>query len=228
MKKLYITLGVILCLAICGSGGAQDIAPSAQLAQDGIAPPPVHEDMHEGRNAPKSATVTPNHMADMIAAATVGDYEAGQAAERLRSEKIDAMGLDYVKVAFDDLYLLAKITKLEAGNCPHDECPLGIGEIVLNRVASPEWDMPNTIEEVLKAPYQYYYPHMASTFENAQPDERCLRLALRLLEGERHLEPSVIFHDNWGGHGGGAHSSYQHDGHGRLYFCYSGNREVYE
>ena len=167
-------------------------------------------------------------MAIMIESAQSGDDARGQWAETERNNKIERLGLDVPCVAYEDLYLLGKIMTLEAGDCPYDECPLGVGEVVLNRVASPEWDMPDTIREVLMAPRQYYYPSMAARFEAALPSERCLRLALRLLNGERHMEPYVIYHDNWGGHGAGPYVSYWHPGHGRLYFCISGNWRMYE
>jgi len=94
-------------------------------------------------------------MALMITAATLGNYEAGQEAEQARNEKIDALGLDYVKVSFEELYLLAKIIYAEAGSdWLTDEHQRLVGSVLLNRVASPEF--PNTIREVVEQPGQYY------------------------------------------------------------------------
>lgn len=168
-----------------------------------------------------------NYMSEIITALTVGDLDTAESLNECRNAKIADLGGGYVTIDAYDLYLLGKIMTAEAGNCPYDECPWGVGEVVMNRVASPEWDMPNTVEGVLTAPYQYYYPHMASTFEKVQPTERCLKLALRLLEGERRMEPDVIFHSN-SPIGSGTHSSYKHDGHSRLYFGFSYNRHLYE
>ena len=167
-----------------------------------------------------------DYMAIAIECAASGDTDGGRAAMEARDAKIDALGLDVVKVDYNDLVLLGKIMTLEAGNCPHDVCPLGVGEVVLNRTISPEWNTP-TIQEVLERPGQYYYPSLAGRFERSLPSERCLTLALRLLEGERNMEPSVIFQDNQV-HGSGAHVSYLHDGHSRLYFSYSSRPKLYE
>ena len=178
---------------------------------------------------PISATATESrdYMADIITALSVGDVTKAQSLNADRNAKIDRLGLDNPKISIDDLWLVGKIMNLEAGNCPYDECAWGVGEVVLNRAASPEWDMPDTIEEVLKMPGQYYYPSLAGMFERGLPSERCLRLALRLLEGERHLEPDVIFHCNFP-LGSSIHSSYKHAGHSRLYFGRSFNPRLYE
>lgn len=169
----------------------------------------------------------PNYMAEIISALTAGDLDTAEELNRQRNIKIDSLvDCRYPKVDVGDLFLLGKIMTLEAGNCPHDVCPMGIGEIVINRVNSPEWDIPDTVEEVLKAPGQYYYPSLAGMFERALPSERCLKLALRLLEGERHLEPSVIFHSN-SVIGSSVHSSYKHEGHSTLYFGFSYNKNLY-
>lgn len=195
-----------------------------------LTAPTVASEGAENPETDMSAAITPseiNYMAQMVECAVSGDAVRGREAAELRNEKIHTRGLDCPYIDWEDLFLLSKIMTLEAGNCPHDECSMGVGEVVLNRVASPEWDMPSTIEEVLKAPGQYYYPTMAATFESALPDERCVLLALRLLEGERNLQPSVIFHDNNPNHGSGVYQSYKHEGHSTLYFCVSSYPELY-
>lgn len=167
-----------------------------------------------------------NYMAEIITALAAGDLETARNLNGQRDEKIDSLiDCPYVKVDCYDLFLLGKIMTLEAGNCPYDECARGVGEVCANRVASPEF--PDTYEEVLKQRGQYYYPSLAGMFDRALPSERCLKLALRLLEGERHLEPSVVFHSN-SVIGSAVHSSYKHEGHSTLYFGYSYNKNLYE
>jgi N-acetylmuramoyl-L-alanine amidase len=108
-----------------------------------------------------------DYMAIMIDSAVKGDYETGLAAETSRNEKIEATGSDYAKVSFEDLYLLSKIIYAEAGSgWLSDEWKMCVGEVVLNRVASPEF--PNTVREVLEQPGQYYGEN-SSYFNNLRP-----------------------------------------------------------
>lgn len=166
-----------------------------------------------------------DYMEVMIASAVIGDYETGTAAQDERNEKIGQEGLDFVQVSFEDLYLLAKIMYAEAGSYwLSDEWKMCVGEVVLNRVASPEFA--DTIPEVLAQPGQYYGSN-SSYFNRLRPDERCARLALRLLEGERLMEPSVVFQANFR-QGSGIHTSYYDNHLGWTYFCYSSRTDLYE
>ena len=166
-----------------------------------------------------------DYMAVMIDCAVEGDWEGGVAAQEARNEKIADLASEYVPVAFEDLYLLAKIMYAEAGSYwLSDEWKMCVGEVVLNRVASPEF--PDTVREVLEQPGQYYGKN-SSYFESLQPTERCVELALRLLEGERLMEPSVVFQANFR-QGGGVHVEYQDDQLGSTYFCYSSRASLYE
>ena len=95
-----------------------------------------------------------DYLSIMVRAAACGDIEAGRAAEICRNEKIDKTGSDEVKIAFEDLFLLAKIITSEAGSERlSDEWRMCVGEVVLNRVASPEF--PDTVEEVILQEGQY-------------------------------------------------------------------------
>lgn len=165
-----------------------------------------------------TAPAETDYMAEMHSAALIGAHEWGASAEQARNTKIDSLNSDVPKVSYNDLFLLAKIMELEAGGCEHDECALGVGEVVLNRVAHHAF--PGTIDAVLRQARQYYYPSMATVFERSLPSARCLWLAQRLLEGERHMAPNVVYHDNWAGHGDGVYAAYKHSGHGTLYFMY--------
>ena len=160
----------------------------------------------------------------MIISAINGDVVTGTQAEQDRNAKIDKQGLSYSKIKFNDLFLVSKIMTAEAGSYwLSDEWKMAVGEVLLNRVASPEF--PNTIEECLYQPGQYY-PKNSSYFKKLLPWERETRLAWRLLEGERHLEPSVVFQANFT-QGGGTFKSFYDKYLGWTYFCYSTKPELY-
>lgn len=166
-----------------------------------------------------------NYMATMIATATVGDADCGHQAEELRNAKIEAQGLDNVAISWDELYLLAKIIYAEAGSYwLSDDWKMSVGEVVLNRVSSPEF--PNTIREVVYQPGQYY-GSQSRYFENLRPDARAVMAAKRLLEGERVLnDPSVVFQANFR-QGSGTHTAMYDKALGWTYFCYSSKPELY-
>ena len=160
----------------------------------------------------------------MIVSAINGDVATGTQAEQDRNVKIDRQGLSYSKIKFNDLFLVSKIMTAEAGSYwLSDEWKMAVGEVLLNRVASPEF--PNTVEECIYQPGQYYSKN-SSYFKKLLPWERETRLAWRLLEGERHLEPSVVFQANFT-QGGGTFKSFYDRYLGRTYFCYSTKPGLY-
>ena len=161
----------------------------------------------------------------MITAAVTGDYAAGLAAQKAREDKIDSLELEENSYTFEDLMLLSKIIYAEAGSeWLSDEWKMCVGEVVLNRVASPEF--PDTIKEVLEQPGQYYGAN-SRYFNSLLPSERCVIAAMRLLNGERLLEPSVVFQANFV-QGGGAHTAVYDKYLGWTYFCYSSKTELYQ
>ena len=161
----------------------------------------------------------------MIQAAVTGDYEAGVAAQDARDAKITTMGLKEDSYTFEDLMLLSKIIYAEAGSeWLSDEWKMCVGEVVLNRVASPEF--PDTIKDVLEQPGQYYGAN-SSYFNSLLPTERCVECAMRLLNGERQLEPSVVFQANFK-QGSGTHTAIFDKHLGWTYFCYSSHPELYQ
>ena len=90
----------------------------------------------------------------MLHAAEVGDIEAGRAAAICRNEQIDIELTGETKLDFDELFLLAKIICAEAGSPQlSDDWRMCVGEVVLNRVASPEF--PDSIHDVVYEPGQY-------------------------------------------------------------------------
>lgn len=167
-----------------------------------------------------------DYMAVMIESATQGDVEKGTQAQACRDEKIAEEELEFVEVSFEDLYLIAKIIHSEAGSeWLSDEWKMAVGEVIINRVASPEF--PDTVREVVEAPGQYYGSG-SSYFSNLKPSERCVIIAQRLLDGERFLnEPSVVFQSN-GVQGSGVYLHLKDDVLGSTYFCYSNHMDLYQ
>lgn len=166
-----------------------------------------------------------DYMALMIQAACEGDAKAGLAAQLCRDEKIDALGLAYPKIDYTELYLLSKIIWAEAGSVWLSmDWKMCVGEVVLNRMASPEF--PDTMQEVLDQPGQYYgkgNPY----FESILPTRECVIAAKRLLEGERVLgNPSVVFQSNYI-LGSGIHTALFDPQLGYSYFCFSSHPELY-
>lgn len=165
-----------------------------------------------------------DYSTQMISAAVVGDYDTGVAAQNARNEKIISQKLNEKTYTFEDLMYLSKIMYSEAGSdWLSDEWKMCVGEVVLNRVASPEF--PKTIKAVIQQPGQYYSAN-SSYFNNLLPSERCVELAVRLLNGERYLEPSVVFQANFK-QGSGTEKAFYDKYLGWTYFCYSTKVELY-
>ena len=153
----------------------------------------------------------------MVQAAASGDRNTGIAAqEELHGD-----------LQYDDLFLLAKIIACECGPAWEDWGIMAIGEVVLNRVASPEF--PNTIREVLYQdnPMQYE-PVWTDGWENYIPAERYVRLALRLIDGERPLgDPTIVFQALFP-QGSGIALAYHDDTlNNDTYFCWTSYPDVY-
>ena len=161
----------------------------------------------------------------MMAAVQRGDDAAGQLAETQRAEKQAALGLCYAPVRYDELSLLSRIIYAEAG-CgwlPMD-WKMAVGEVVLNRMASPEF--PDTMREVLEQPGQYYGKNSAY-FNGLRPSPACVEAAWRLLEGARVLgEPGVVFQSNYL-LGSGVFREFYDPLLGSTYLCWSSHPELY-
>ena len=77
----------------------------------------------------------PDWLALLLDAAVAGDREAGLAAAAGWNADESRVQLDY-----DELFLLSKLITWEAGSSwLTEELRLGVGEVALNRVASPEF-----------------------------------------------------------------------------------------
>lgn len=167
-----------------------------------------------------------DYMAAMSEAVTAGDYAAGAAAAAARAEKLADLDLDYVPVDFEELWLLSKIIYAEAGSNWLDmDWKMAVGEVVLNRMASPEF--PDTMREVLEQPGQYY-GRGSRYFESLKPSAASVEAARRLLEGERVLgEPGVVFQSNYR-LGSGVFLELQDRLLGSTYLCWSSRPELYQ
>ena len=167
-----------------------------------------------------------DYTAEMIRCCVAGDIEAGHRAEIGRNLKLDAMGSNDTRIAFNDLYLLAKVITSEAGCSwlPMD-WKMAVGEVLLNRVDSPEF--PNTIYDCTYQSGQYSGVN-SSWFQNMTPFEDCAEAAARLLRGERVLnEPSAVFQSG-GIQGSGICLALYDEILGYTYICYSSYPALYE
>lgn len=166
-----------------------------------------------------------DYAAVMQSCVLCGDVTGGRDAALRRDAKIDALGLAYSKVDFDELNLLAKIITAEAGSdwLPR-EWKMGVGEVLLNRVASPEF--PDSMAEVIHQPGQYYGAD-SSYFQRLLPYEDCIDAAWALLSGERVFnDPSVVFQANFP-QGGGTALHLNDKLLGGTWFCYSAKPWLY-
>ena len=162
------------------------------------------------------------YLEEMRAAAVAGNVKAGHTAEENRAAAIDAGGRGE-KIAFDDLYLLARIIDSAAGSdWLTDEFRMCVGEVVLNRVASPEF--PDSIQGVVYQKGQYSVVNTAR-FATLAPREECVDAALRLLQGERHMVPGVVYQADY--LQGELFSVYFDRRLGNTYFCLSENLDLY-
>ncbi len=167
-----------------------------------------------------------DYLEEMVCAVVEEDYARGEAAAEARNETLLLLHGGEGAFTFEELVLLSRIMYAEAGSVwLSDEWKMCVGEVVLNRVASPEF--PDTIREVLEQPGQYYGKN-CRYFDTLRPSELCVRLAVRLLRGERVMdEPSVVFQANFR-QGGGVFAEYRDAALGSTFFCFSLHTELYE
>lgn len=173
------------------------------------------------------ATFAPetDYMGLMMEAVCAGDAAAGTEAEALRNEKIGALGLDEVKISFRELDLLSRLIESEAGSLwLSPEWKMAVGEVALNRVASPEF--PDSLEAVITQPGQYRGAEWGYIF-SPPPSMESVEAAKALLEGERILsDPSVVFQANFP-QGSSVHTELYDPLLGSTYFCCSNYPELY-
>lgn len=139
-----------------------------------------------------------DYMQLMIDAAVSGDYEAGCEAAESRNAKIDAMGLDYAKIDFDDLYWLSRLIYAEVGaDWMPDELQQQVASVVINRVASDCYadTVYDVIFEQIDGVYQYQ-PAYSGSIHNS-PDERAVKNALYVLTNGSVFADGVVTQSLW-------------------------------
>ena len=147
-----------------------------------------------------------------------------EVAEVVAEDQPDMFSAPQIQYSDSDLMLLAKVIYAEAGSeFLSDEWKMCVGEVVLNRVASPEF--PNTIYDVVYQQGQYQGAR-SGYIASLTPSERCIDIAKRLLNGERIMEPSVVFQANFK-QGSGVYKALYDSNLGWTYFCYSTNMSLY-
>ncbi len=166
-----------------------------------------------------------DYMLTMINCAIEGDHQGGEAAEGLRNEKIETLGLDYPSVDYTELELLSRLIEAEAGSAwLSREWKMSVGEVVLNRMKSPEF--PDTMSEVISQPGQYSCS-ASHSFTLLRPSLESVIAAKLLLEGERVInDESVVFQSNFI-LGSGIHTVLYDSRLGYTYLCYSSYPELY-
>lgn len=159
----------------------------------------------------------------LVEAVLSGDTAGGRAiaAERNAGQR-ETGG---AAVDFDELLLLSRLIQAQAGEprfC--DELRMSVGQVALNRVASPEY--PDSLEEVVYQRGQYSFT-LEPEFGEMLPQRASTRAALRLLSGEQVLAPQVLFQAPY--RMGPIYAKfYDAKLDVTTYFCESMRRELYE
>lgn len=129
-------------------------------------------------------------------------------------------------ISYGDLLDLSRLLMVEKGPYWPESFIMAIGEVALNRVASPEY--PDTLSQVLRQTGQYETP-LTPTWVEIQPTEDVVRMALRLLKGERVLnDPRVVFQALFPQ---GSRTILEYTDvylDNTTYFCWTNNPEYYE
>lgn len=105
----------------------------------------------------------------------------------LSPKEVYAKELEVIEVSYEDAQMLMKIAQAEAGN-QGVEGMAAVMRVVLNRVMNDNY--PDTIEEVIKQPYQFE-SYANGMFENAEPSTDC-HLALAQVERGLSADKEII------------------------------------
>ena len=166
----------------------------------------------------------PDYHTLLIQAAAEGDEETGCTLAAERNALIRRHRLREETVDFDELQLLSRLIFAQAGERKYsEEYRFCVGEVALNRVASPEF--PDTLEEVVYQRGQYLCT-LEPEFAVLRPSVECARIALHLLLGERHLAPQVLYQSPR--RIGPAYVRFYDRLLGYTYFCESVYTQLYE
>ena len=163
------------------------------------------------------------YLLEMRNAAETVDTAAGRTAEQARSAALEAGG-EGATIRFDDLLLLSRVLDAMAGSdWLTDDFRMCVGEVVLNRVASPEF--PDTLYDVVYQRGQYTVVNTAR-FSTIVPRQECVDCALRLLLGERHMVPAVVYQADY--LQGELFTMFPDRQLGATYFCLSSRLDLYQ
>ena len=162
-----------------------------------------------------------DYLTEMQVCCAIGDLVTGAEFSRLWAEENPENA-----IVFEDLFLLSKIICKEAGSSWLSmEWKMMVGEVLLNRVESPEF--PDTIPGCAYQPGQYSNIN-GQKFKNLLPDEASIEAAARLLSGERLInDKSVVFQANFE-QGSGVWKKLHDSKLGNTYLCYSNNPKIYQ
>ncbi len=170
------------------------------------------------------AIPNPDYIQLLQEAALTGDSAKGRMAEELQAKLLSENPGLFTPVSYDDLFLLSKFICADAGQrMQSNEFLMCIGEVILNRVLSPEF--PNSIEEVIYDKGQYDFAD-SEEFKQLLPNKACVSAALRLLQGERLMKASVVFKSDM--ELGKVYAAFCDRVQGFTYFCESPNSELYK
>lgn len=226
MKKLIaFAAAAALLLAQSAAAFAREPEPAGSAAESTPAPAETGSifDLLEKGKIGYEADLAEYYLTEMAEAAAEGNVEAGREACGNRDAIIDSTGSGSEKISFDDLYLLARLISAEAGSYwLSDDFKMCVGEVALNRVASPEF--PDTLYDVVYQEGQYSCASLAG-FESLVPEEGCVDIALRLLQGERMMVESVVYQSSY--IQGEIFAVYTDWRLGTTYFCVSTNIDLY-
>ena len=167
----------------------------------------------------------PDYRSLLIRAAVHGDTEAGHLAAQERNAQLDELGSPDARVDFDELLLLSRYLTLRAGNeRQSDTLRFCTGEVLLNRVASPEF--PDTLAEVLGQEGEYPETQTGD-FAALLPSRPCVETALDLLLGSRLLDERTVYQCE-GTPRGTVCATFCDRWYHTTYFCLSEHPELYE
>ena len=189
--SLFLALALLLALAPRAfaeeDGEPEELPPESFLPElpkiEPVPAPPAEKNalcrLLEENSLDYAVDMAGYYLEEMAEAAAAADVQAGHAAEASRAAALEAGGSGE-PISFDELYLLSRVIDCEAGSdWLTDDFRLCVGEVVLNRVASPEF--PDTLREVVYQRGQYNVVN-APRFASLAPRRACVDAALRLLD----------------------------------------------
>jgi len=167
----------------------------------------------------------PDYLGMMIQAAQQGDVDAGRQAQELWELSLAENKREETAMSFDQLYLLSRLIHFKYGHYRYsNELRMCAGEVILNRVASAEY--PNTMEEVIFQKGINEEVNEDAFALCVSPSKDCVKAAVRLLQGERMLEPEVVLETHYPAKG--VYAMFCDDLLGNTYFYKSENLELYK